>query len=577
LAQLLEALSIDELQLVLGAISRRCDPVFRLPPELVLYIFSYLPLIDAWRLQAVCRRWREVLGTRTFLRASIGRWDHVDDPGDAARVPAPEDSIESRLRHMQAVRTGRPFTYALFKEEHIVHTRFHWRAVNLCTTTLADRKIAYVRQRSQSHEVVVRDLVSGECSMHCGSAREQILTIVLTSAVLGFVGFNGALYVWHLDGSKEMARVTLPSSNVYCLAGHGETIAALFLAEGGPLMSVAVYNAKLGTLKAFDHPSQHTQEDCGAQPLTARTLLVNEVMGIIDVFSSDSYVAGKQHCHVHVGHLRFRLESLPSNKAVLSSVLQIHRDAVKPFSRVGKVFCMVGKIKSIGTHGLFRLSLLFVFPCITGGPGSRLYDGEDQDGDSPWFHQSSGQLFLGHHEHMDPLGDWIFHERFVLRWKDVLVRAKKVPIVRDNVMPANYEFHPTPSTDWTQRLTPRTLTTHSVLWWDVATDHSLTDSYDYCTEYPTALLNDSYLVHFEPFKEELAPHGFIVVLCFDESVGLDGSVPTGLWGVDLAETSDLRSSVTCRRSGNTNFCIRQRSAKGDIGLDSRCTDELAKG
>ena len=231
----------------------------RLPVELILEIFSYLPLFDAWRLQRVNERWRAVLSQERFRSATVVRYD-THDAADS--VAAPHSSIESKFRHVRALRLGRAFSLAIYDDKNSISiARGSKHSMSL--VGLKRDTIAYARNyEGAARDVVVRNLVTGNITIVSGEARETIGGLIFTSSLLAFVPVTGGrLYVKETthDGRPVIAH-RLPSSTVRPLTGDEKMVALLLPGESPGSSTVAVLRLDSGSLKAFQVAHQTVRE-----------------------------------------------------------------------------------------------------------------------------------------------------------------------------------------------------------------------------------------------------------------------------------------------------------------------------
>lgn len=107
LHQLVQTLDYDERQTAYALLQHRNDILTRLPVELILEVFHYLDLTDTWKLQLVNRRWRQVLASEQFLRATLARWDthaHSDSARTSESVAG--DTTCEKIQHSEFVGIG---------------------------------------------------------------------------------------------------------------------------------------------------------------------------------------------------------------------------------------------------------------------------------------------------------------------------------------------------------------------------------------------------------------------------------------------------------------------------------------
>lgn len=509
LKSIIRELDRRELKVALGSISERCDPVAVLPVEIVGEVFTHLPLFAVWTLQCICRRWRTVLNSDGFLEAAVARWDRIHDPRDSALRAGDIVGVEGRVRHMQAMRLGRPFTAAIERRESVPSPLAGTHQAGLSNVALKGRFIAFVRLRDGvPNEVVLRDLVSGSTICKRGAAREAIMAIALTTKVLAFVSFDAKLNIYKLDhdGADEVIRLQLPSSNICALAGDENTIVLLSTTGGNHLIT---YSAHTGNLSSgfFDSQQAVDSHGPGSGPLVARGLLVNESEGVVDVFSSTN-LDDPQKRDYHVGHLRFSSSLRPATRAGPICETLVKLDGVVLGTKSANGLLVVGQVQPVGVRGMFRLDLV---PVSARG---RVFQGEiPMLEHTVFFDTKTAKLTT------EKLSCWIYPQ---LRWKDVDFECNNVSSI--SLLRSFGDC-------WTVAVG-----TTSVM-------HS--PGYIQCTEFywededevpfVTALINDSFLVLFQHFHPANGNNSIILVFCFDEAVRLAHGVSTGFWG-DTAAT-----------------------------------------
>lgn len=191
-------------------ISKLNDPLAILPVELVIEILSHLPILDAWRLQLVGKRWHSLLSSERVLRANLTRWES-HNPADSTRNP-PEtikQSIKSKVRNMQALRLGCPFSKTNFRCE--LPPRYSVHQI----VALKGSRIAYL---ANSNSVSVQELVTGDYFSIQGHAREAIHSLALGSDVVAFTTHSGKLYAGDISRpDASLGSVRLPSAGVVAM------------------------------------------------------------------------------------------------------------------------------------------------------------------------------------------------------------------------------------------------------------------------------------------------------------------------------------------------------------------------
>lgn len=93
------------------------DPFASLPAENILQIFDFLHPFYVWSLRAICKRWNALLSSERVVQAQLARLE-MHGPADTALQPClSRRTVQARLRHTQALRLGRPFTYYEIKDD----------------------------------------------------------------------------------------------------------------------------------------------------------------------------------------------------------------------------------------------------------------------------------------------------------------------------------------------------------------------------------------------------------------------------------------------------------------------------
>ncbi|KAI6897823.1 hypothetical protein KC334_g10083 [Hortaea werneckii] len=308
LKSFVDSLSRHELTNLGKSISDRNDPFNQLPLEIILLALGYHRIPDIWRLRQVCRRWRDVLSQETVVKASLARFDtHHED--DSAGPSNP--SIEQKIRHMQAIRTGKPFSYVRFKDRPSSSSPTNPEA--FCSMAALQRhRIVYVRSRDWApREVVVRNLITGQVITAMSDSRERVQCLTLSTTHVGFVTAAGRLHTIRFDDeTQSMSSSRLPSSLISEMASDGDFTLLLLPSEPSPhIRSVlALYNTKTHQLlgSAFAH------QTAGSPPryLQPMLLLVDARTHHVDIFSTESkgdVTAGEPS---FVGHSRFDLSDI---------------------------------------------------------------------------------------------------------------------------------------------------------------------------------------------------------------------------------------------------------------------------
>ncbi|KAK5118142.1 hypothetical protein LTR62_004189 [Meristemomyces frigidus] len=336
----------------------------RLPIEVFQHIFDFLPPSSAWTLQLVCRRWRRILGSVDFLLATLGRLRRL--PKGIPGAPE-EQTLRQAIRTMQAQRLGRPFHYTSIivpLDEPIEQSR-----VGLHSLALNDNTLAYIMKTPGRHsEVVVRNLLTGDQHVFCGEARENIMALALSTRVLAFTTYNGALYVVDLTAAEELGprRLRLPSAHVRDIVANGSMVAVLLIHGTSDRASLAVYSLNNDVLRSMSFAYQRHVDSGNLAKLVPEAILLSSENETIDVFSSyhsKSYPVGrrgKQRIIYSVGHMRLRLwPRVTTAGQIFDNTLQAICESTIPIELDndpdGPV--SIGQLLPIGYAGEFRIRL----------------------------------------------------------------------------------------------------------------------------------------------------------------------------------------------------------------------------
>lgn len=442
-----------------------------------------------------------------FLEAAVARWDRVHDPRDSALRDGNTVGIEGRVRHMQAMRLGRPFTAAIDRGESLPSPLAGTRQAGLRLVALKGHFIAYVRERNGvPNEVILRDLVSGATICKRGVGREGIMAIALTSKVLAFVSFDAKLNVYKVsrEEAAEVIRLQLPSTNICALEGDEDTIVLLSTTGGNQIIT---YSAHTGNLSSGFFDSQRAVDSHGPGALVARSLLVNESEGIVDVFSSTSMgeLPGKRGHHI--GHLRFSIPLHTGMRAVPISEALVKLGGPVLSSVAGEGLVVMGQIQPVGVSCIFRLDMV---PVSTDG---RIFRGKGSTlGYEVFFDTKLAKLTT------ENLSCLVYPQ---LRWKDVRIDCHNISYIGfERSIESRWAF---------------AVGTHGM---SPPPGHIQCTDFNWEREhevpFATALVNDSFLVLFQHFHPMNKHNSIILIFCFDETVEMAHGSSTGFWGDTVA-------------------------------------------
>ena len=342
LTNLIRSFGRREQGLVQSLISDTRDPFYNLPTELVIYIFDFLHPYDVWSKRLICRRWNTVLSSENFTRTALNRFG-THDPEDSAISPENHASSSHMLalRHTLALQNGRPFSYVNYGDQFaflpysspITH---HLR--------LKGKHIAYLRGNPSTREgtnVMVRDLITGETTSLCGTAREKVMLIELSTDIVAFFTYTGTVYVASLLALPDSLRaVRLPSSKIH--AAHADRGLLACLLGGTSGITVFVHDAEIRKSTSF---SYQRHEYCDRNECDhGHAILINARNQCIDILS---VVVSTDEPKLHVKVARY---SLAGERKLQDRLIIWH--GMEGVSRV-----TLGPILPAGEQGLFQLAL----------------------------------------------------------------------------------------------------------------------------------------------------------------------------------------------------------------------------
>ncbi|SMR48790.1 unnamed protein product [Zymoseptoria tritici ST99CH_1E4] len=312
---LVDRSTTEERNEVLRMILKRNDILPTLPMELIIELLDHLPFFESFRLQRVCRSWRATFSQEAVVRASLIAWES-HSPSDSARGPnyLTSQTNAAKLRHVKAMRCGRPFSQASYTELNVFRDSFRGQTIKDDPPQLKGTRLAFIRRPQQGcNSVVLRDLTTGHATTLYGDARETIMNIALSSTLIAFTSHSGKLYTQDFtSGSPVRKSVRLPSATIMALhADHG--VVGVMLKESGTdyQYSVAIYEFSTGSLLALNnlHPtllSPHTPSLFLGSFCISSLLMVNANDKIVDTFDYMFHMG--ESPDVHLEHTRYSFD-----------------------------------------------------------------------------------------------------------------------------------------------------------------------------------------------------------------------------------------------------------------------------
>jgi hypothetical protein len=263
-----------------------CDPLNRLPIELVIQIFHCLHPFDVWSLRRTCQRWNERLSSSQLTHDAVKRFA-TENHGDSALGLSADTSLPLalELRHVLALRLARPFTHVSLPGDFGSSTPAISTRKSLSRFRLKGRHIAYIRglSRREDNSVVVRNLMSGNMATLRGEAREHIMSLALSTDLVAFATYTGMLYVASLgDITAPPSPVRLPSSYVAVMAAEGGIVACV-LTGSQPVVIIHEAASRKSTSFNFGAAQVPEQQTDPKTDLRVCAITINEDRETVDI------------------------------------------------------------------------------------------------------------------------------------------------------------------------------------------------------------------------------------------------------------------------------------------------------
>lgn len=245
------------------------------------------------------------------------------------------------LRHTLALRTGRPFSYVNYGDQFAFLPSSHRIAHQL---RLKGKHIAYLRGNPETREgttVVIRDLITGEMTSLCGTAREKVMLIELSTDIIAFFTYVGTVYVASLlDLPDSLRAVRLPSSTIHATYADRRIVACLL--GGTSALTVFIHDTETCKSTSF---SYHRHEYCdNNEDDHCHAVLINSRDECIDILS---VVQSTDEPKLHVKVARY---SLTGDRRMQDRLAVWHGREDHPRASLGPIL-------PTGERGLFQLAL----------------------------------------------------------------------------------------------------------------------------------------------------------------------------------------------------------------------------
>jgi len=107
-------------------------------------VFDFLHPFYGWSLRVICRRWHAFLTSAQPVQAQLARFEAHGHLYSALVSEARRDE-RSRIRHVQALRLGRPFRFSEIKDELAITPSLTTKANAVQEYCLCQAHVAYLR------------------------------------------------------------------------------------------------------------------------------------------------------------------------------------------------------------------------------------------------------------------------------------------------------------------------------------------------------------------------------------------------------------------------------------------------
>lgn len=290
----------------------------------------------------VCRRWNNVLSSDKFTRTALNRFD-THDPQDSAldAETYASSSHKSAIHHVLALRHGRSHSCQNISDKFACATSVRSLKHLL---RLKGKHIAYLRGNPKTHEgntVVVRDLVAGKVTSLCGTAREKIMSIELTSDIVAFFTYRGTVYIASLQALTDTPRsVRLPSSSILATSSCRTTLACLV--RGSSSLIAVVHDTGVRRTHSFELQPVHGHND----DMSRCTVLLDSREQCVHVFIVRAPNTG--HClRIEVSRYSYAGARTAEASFVMQHELSLAQNVI------------IGTVEPTGEQGLHQIALSY--------------------------------------------------------------------------------------------------------------------------------------------------------------------------------------------------------------------------
>jgi len=351
---------------VQSLLAERSDPLVELRLEITLRVLDYLHPFDAWTLRTICKRWNVYLRGHFVVRAQVARLD-VHDPADSGRQlqsslqdDRPYDEfLRRRLRHVQSLRLGRPFTFSEIEDELAITLDHHGKGSALQECSLRGKYIAYLKGEARhSKTVVLYSIREGTKLFSVGAPREGVMALALSHDILVYVNFHGVFYTTSIADPSIARAHSLPFSNVKAMVADGRMVAIL-LCESPGQATIVLYDhiADSTTSFSFAHQSDDHPYNTSIPP---QTLLLNAREGVIDIIGAKLKQSfgneGHDSTEFRIGHVRVSTAGERISESIMEWWSDLFDNLTEESLPSEPPSVMLGSVESIGRPGLFCIA-----------------------------------------------------------------------------------------------------------------------------------------------------------------------------------------------------------------------------
>lgn len=201
-----------------------CDVVAKLPLEIRLLIFQYLPLYQYFQARRVSQRWSELLGPKVASDCLLRTWYHGDSSISRLSDSSSDYNPSVLAEHVDAYRRGYPFSMMV---QSYIEAPLPPRPYP-AEVLYADGVLVWtdVEDRAKIRCIY---LINGVQSVLVSPNREAIIKIAVSASMIAATTRAGKAYVWELPITQKSSPKTiqLPSNRAYKPVASAKTLVIL--------------------------------------------------------------------------------------------------------------------------------------------------------------------------------------------------------------------------------------------------------------------------------------------------------------------------------------------------------------